>query len=90
MYQVQQILTTEKRFDLQPQIQSYRGGYTAKERRKIEAQLFNNQLLGVIATNALELGVDIGSLDCSIQVGLPSSIASMWQQAGRAGRKTKV
>ncbi|CAI5738573.1 unnamed protein product [Peronospora destructor] len=68
-------------------VSSYRGGYTVESRRRIEQRLFSGDLLGVVATNALELGIDIGELDCTIHLGLPSSIASLWQQAGRAGRR---
>ncbi|EGZ29744.1 hypothetical protein PHYSODRAFT_471348 [Phytophthora sojae] len=68
-------------------VSSYRGGYTLDARRRIEQRLFSGDLLGVVATNALELGIDIGELDCTIHLGLPSSIASLWQQAGRAGRR---
>lgn len=67
-------------------VKSYRGGYIKEHRRAIEKQLFGGALLGVVATNALELGVDIGSLDCVVLLGYPGSAASMWQQAGRAGR----
>jgi DEAD/DEAH box helicase domain-containing protein len=67
-------------------IASYRGGYTAKDRREIESRLFSGQLLGVCATCALELGVDVGSLDVTLHLGYPGSISSLWQQAGRAGR----
>lgn len=67
-------------------VRSYRGGYLASERREIEAQLFNGELLGVIATSALELGIDVGALDACIMVGYAGSIASTWQRAGRAGR----
>ncbi|GAX10253.1 DEAD/DEAH box helicase domain-containing protein [Fistulifera solaris] len=67
-------------------IESYRGGYTLKERREIERKLFSNHLLGVISTNALELGVDVGAIDVTLHCGYPSSHTSLMQQAGRAGR----
>jgi len=69
-----------------PCMASYRGGYTAEDRREIEAGLFGGTLLGVVATCALELGVDVGSLDITLQLGFPGSFSSLWQQAGRAGR----
>jgi DEAD/DEAH box helicase domain-containing protein len=67
-------------------VRPYRGGYLPDERREIEDELFRGDLLGVVATPALELGVDIGGLDACVLNGFPSTIASMWQQAGRAGR----
>ncbi|CAM9206801.1 unnamed protein product, partial [Laminaria digitata] len=67
-------------------VQGYRGGYTKDERRKIEGRLFANELLGVTATCALELGVDIGELDVTLHLGFPGSVSSLRQQAGRAGR----
>ena len=69
-------------------VESYRGGYTKLERRQIEEKLFHNQLLGVVGTSALELGVDIGGVDLTLHCGFPSSHASLLQQAGRAGRGT--
>ncbi|HZP83144.1 MAG TPA: DEAD/DEAH box helicase [Chthonomonadaceae bacterium] len=72
--------------DLVPRIMSYRAGYTPQERRKIEQGLFTGKLIGVTATNALELGVDVGGLDATVLTGYPGTIASTWQQAGRAGR----
>jgi DEAD/DEAH box helicase domain-containing protein len=67
-------------------IASYRAGYTPGQRRDIERRLFGGELLAVTSTNALELGVDVGGLDAAVLVGYPGTIASTWQQAGRAGR----
>jgi DEAD/DEAH box helicase domain-containing protein len=65
----------------------YRAGYTPTQRREIERRLMEGELLGVSATDALELGIDIGQLDCAISVGFPGTVASLRQQWGRAGRR---
>ena len=67
-------------------VRAYRAGYLTAERRTIEHELFEGALKGVVATSALELGVDIGGLDACVLNGFPGTVASMWQQIGRAGR----
>ena len=71
-------------------IRGYRGGYLPNQRREIERGMRNGEITGIVATNALELGIDIGSLESCIMCGYPGTIASTWQQAGRAGRKTGI
>ncbi|KAI5290897.1 hypothetical protein KEM55_008475, partial [Ascosphaera atra] len=70
-------------------VMGYRGGYSPQDRRQIEKEMFEGRLLGIVATSALELGVDIGSLDAVISHGFPFSIANLRQQYGRAGRRNK-
>ncbi|KAF8630367.1 hypothetical protein AX15_002931 [Amanita polypyramis BW_CC] len=81
-------LSNEGRYDVLERVKSYRGGYSQEERRLIEKDAFSGRLLGIVATNALELGVDIGVLDVVIMLGFPMSIASFRQQAGRVGRRS--
>ncbi|KAK5163267.1 ATP-dependent 3'-5' DNA helicase [Saxophila tyrrhenica] len=92
-----EILTTAVKNELQAldrsevmaRVMAYRGGYTPQDRRRIEKEMFDGKLIGIIGTNALELGVDIGSLDAVLSVGFPYTIANLRQQSGRAGRRNK-
>ncbi|KAH6635443.1 P-loop containing nucleoside triphosphate hydrolase protein [Chaetomium sp. MPI-SDFR-AT-0129] len=77
------------RSEVAGRIMGYRGGYTAQDRRQIESEMFEGKLLGIVATTALELGVDIGTLDCVLTWGFPYTIANLRQQSGRAGRRNK-
>ncbi len=78
---------TAERLGDDSRLSPYRAGYTPAQRREIERRLKDGELLGVSATNALELGIDIGLLDCVISVGFPGTVASLRQQWGRAGRR---
>jgi len=82
-------LISLERPEVMNRVMAYRGGYTPQDRRKIEKEMFDGKLVGIIGTNALELGVDIGSLDAVITVGFPYTIANLRQQSGRAGRRNK-
>jgi len=78
---------TAERLGDDSRLSPYRAGYTAEQRRAIERRLAEGELLGVSATNALELGIDVGLLDAVISVGFPGTVASLRQQWGRAGRR---
>lgn len=87
--QVQEDLSEIRRSDLKSRIRSYRSGYTTQQRRLIESEMFNGKCVGIVATTALELGIDIGGLDAVITLGFPHSLSGLVQQSGRAGRRNK-
>jgi DEAD/DEAH box helicase domain-containing protein len=76
------------RLDAHQRVRGYRAGYLPLHRREIEAGLRGGEITGVVSTNALELGIDIGSLQTAVLVGYPGTISSTWQQLGRAGRRS--
>lgn len=81
--------TRERLGDLKEKLTSYRAGFLPEERREIESRLSSGELLGVVSTSALELGIDIGSLDICILVGYPGTIMATWQRGGRVGRRQR-
>ncbi|PHH77048.1 hypothetical protein CDD80_986 [Ophiocordyceps camponoti-rufipedis] len=86
---IREELTSLRRPECANLVMCYRGGYTAADRRMIESDMFDGKLMGIVATTALELGVDIGALDCVMTWGFPYTIANLRQQSGRAGRRNR-
>ncbi|KAF3919201.1 hypothetical protein AA313_de0201473 [Arthrobotrys entomopaga] len=86
---IKQVLLDRGLLSLSERVMSYRGGYAASDRRRIESEMFNGHLLGIVATTALELGIDVGTLDAVLMVGFPYSISNLRQQSGRAGRRKR-
>jgi DEAD/DEAH box helicase domain-containing protein len=86
---VKDILKKKGREDLVDKVSPYRSGYTPAERREIEFKLLTRNILAVISTSALEMGIDIGDLESCILVGYPGTLAQLWQRFGRAGRRDK-
>lgn len=86
---VKQELERLGRGEVVNRVMGYRGGYTVQDRRRIETEMFEGKLMGIVATTALELGVDIGSLDAVLTWGFPYTISNLRQQSGRAGRRNK-
>ncbi len=86
---VKDILRKKGREDLTDKVSPYRSGYTPEERREIEFKLLTRNILSVISTSALEMGIDIGDLESCILVGYPGTLAQVWQRFGRAGRRDK-
>ncbi|WFD26002.1 ATP-dependent 3'-5' DNA helicase [Malassezia nana] len=87
--QIREDLVQDGHADWAERVLAYRSGYSPQQRRALEQDMASGHLLGLVATTALELGVDIGVLDAVLLFGMPYSFASMWQQAGRAGRRRK-